>query len=172
MPVYIALFRAVNVGGSNTLSMADLKSICVDAGFAQVETYIASGNVLFTSRLSEPKVKTAMEERLQTHAGRPVGVVVRTAQEPADVLKANPFPDAPANHTVAIFLNASPSLDTLDHVRGVNDEEVRLGRREIYVRYGTLGIGRSKLKIPAARDGTARNMSTVAKLVQLAAARR
>jgi uncharacterized protein (DUF1697 family) len=45
---------------------------------------------------------------------------------------------------------------------------MRLGAREIYVRYGA-GIGRSKLKIPAAKTGTARNMNTIAKLAEMAA---
>jgi uncharacterized protein (DUF1697 family) len=52
-------------------------------------------------------------------------------------------------------------------VTGKKDEELRLGKREIYVHYGE-GMGTSKLKIPAVRDGTARNMNTVAKLAAMA----
>jgi uncharacterized protein (DUF1697 family) len=51
MPGYIALLRAVNVGGTGKLPMADLKAMCGDAGFARVQTYIASGNAVFESRL-------------------------------------------------------------------------------------------------------------------------
>jgi uncharacterized protein (DUF1697 family) len=83
------------------------------------------------------------------------------------VLKANPFPGAPGKRVVAIFLDEKPPGDALDHVRGQGSEEMRLGEREIYVRYGE-DMGRSKLDIPAARAGTARNMNTVAKLVELA----
>ncbi|MGD0959984.1 MAG: hypothetical protein ABSB19_09260, partial [Methylomonas sp.] len=56
--------------------------------------------------------------------------------------------------------------DTLAGVKGRSDEEISLGRREIYVYYAS-GIGRSKLKIPAAMSGTARNINTVAKLVEM-----
>jgi len=94
MTRYIALLRAVNVGGTGKLPMADLKSICEDAGFARVETYIASGNVVFESKAAPSKVKSELEARLLEYAGKPIGVMVRTAAEMRTVLKANPFPDA------------------------------------------------------------------------------
>src|SRR5262249_19060049 len=113
MPIYIALLRAVNVGGTGKLPMSDLKAMCLDAGFTDVRTYIASGNVLFRSTLSEGKVKSTLEARLAAYAGKPVGVAVRTAAELAAVLKANPFPKAQPNRTVAIFLDAPPPKDAL-----------------------------------------------------------
>ena len=70
-------------------------------------------------------------------------------------------------YTYAIFLNTAPPSDALKRVTGQQDEEMRLGKREIFVHYPT-GMGRSKLRIPAAKAGTARNMNTVAKLVELA----
>ncbi|HXE26168.1 MAG TPA: hypothetical protein VN637_14890, partial [Roseiarcus sp.] len=73
-----------------------------------------------------------------------------------------------ANRTVAIFLDRAPALDALSAAKGQADEELRLGAREIYVHHPD-GIGRSKLTIPAARDGTARNMNTVASLAAMAA---
>jgi uncharacterized protein (DUF1697 family) len=83
MPSYIALLRAVNVGGTGKLPMAELKAMCMAEGFGDVQTYIASGNVVFTSKLAAAEVKAALEKRLQDYAGRPVGVVVRTADEMA-----------------------------------------------------------------------------------------
>jgi len=168
MPRYVALLRAVNVGGTGKLPMTELKAMCADAGFADVQTYIASGNVVFSSKLGAPKVKAALEKRLQAYAGKPVGVAVRSADEIAAVLKANPFPKAPPNTTVAIFLDEPPPKDALRDVKGQQDEQMRLGKREIYVAYGS-GMGRSKLKIPAAANGTARNLNTIAKLAELAA---
>ena len=165
---YVALLRAVNVGGTGQLPMADLKAICEDAGFAHVRTYIASGNVVFASTAAAAKVKAALEARLLAYAGKPVGVVARTAAEIAAVLAANPFPTAPPNRTVAIFLDKAPPADALDHAAGVNREEMRLGVREIYVHYPD-GQGTSKLRIPAAKAGTARNMNTIAKLAEMAA---
>lgn len=168
MPRYVALLRAVNVGGTGKLPMTELKAMCIAAGFADVQTYIASGNVVFSSKLGEAKVKATLETRLQAYAGKPVGVAVRSSDEIAAVLKANPFPKAPPNHTVAIFLDAAPPKHALKEIKGQQDEEVRLGKREIYVAYGS-GMGRSKLKIPAAAEGTARNINTIAKLAEMAA---
>jgi uncharacterized protein (DUF1697 family) len=170
MPIFVALLRAVNVGGTGLLPMAELKALCVDAGFAQVQTYIASGNVVFRARSPAAKVKAALEARLQARAGKPVRVAIRTADEMEAVLQGNPFPGAPAKRVVAIFLDAPPPPDALDHARGLGAEELRLGVREIYVRYGE-DMGRSKLDIPAARAGTARNMNTIARLVELARSR-
>jgi len=170
MTRYVALLRAVNVGGTGKLPMADLKAMCADAGFRNVETYIASGNVVFDSPGSEAKVKAALEARLLDHAGKPVGVLVRTGAEMAAVLKANPFTKTAPKHTYAIFLDDKPPADALKQAKGVADEEMRLGNREIYVHYPSAGSGRSKLKIPAAKNGTARNMNTVAKLAGMAKA--
>ena len=169
MPVYVALLRAVNVGGTGKLPMSDLKAMCVDAGFSGVRTYIASGNVVFTSGLKVDQARSRLEQRLNAFAGKPVGVIMRTAGEMAQVLKDNPFPKAQPNRTVAIFFDRAPPADTLTSITGHKDEELSLGDREVYVHYGD-GMASSKLKIPAARLGTARNMKTIAKLVELAGA--
>ena len=170
MDSYVALLRAVNVGGTGKLPMSDLKAICESAGFADVRTYIASGNAVFISAQPAAQVKAVLEQALQEYAGKPVGVLVRTAQEMAAVLAANPFPDAAPNRTMAIFLDHAPVGDALDKVTGLKNEQLARGAREIYVHYGD-GIGESKLKIPAAQEGTARNMNTVAKLVEMSASR-
>jgi uncharacterized protein (DUF1697 family) len=168
MPSLVALLRAVNVGGTGKLPMSELKAMCEELGFANVRTYIASGNVVFTSRKSEAAVKAALEKRLATYAGKPVGVLVRTADEMAQVLADNPFPKLAPNRTMAVFLDKAPPADTLKSVRGQKDEKIRLGKREIYIHYGE-GMGQSKLVVPAAKTGTARNMNTVAVLAKMAA---
>jgi uncharacterized protein (DUF1697 family) len=168
MTTFIALLRAVNVGGTGTLPMAKLKAICSDAGFMRVQTSIASGNVVFASQDAKTRVKSELEKRLEAYAGKPIGVVLRTASEMQAVLKGNPFPKGAPNHTYVLFLDKPPPGDALNKVAGMNDEEIRLGRREIYVHYPS-GMGRSKLKIPAAKSGTARNMKTVAALADMAA---
>jgi len=80
----------------------------------------------------------------------------------------NPFPDAPLNRTMALLLDRAPPIDTLATIRGRKDERIELGRREIYIHYGE-GMAKSKLVVPAAKTGTARNMNTVAALARLAA---
>ncbi len=164
---FIALLRAVNVGGTGKLSMGELTALCEAEGFTEVRTFIASGNVIFKSGKSESQIKAALEASLRAYAGKPIGVLVRTAVELAAVRKANPFPEAAPNRTVAIFLNKPPPATALAEITGQAGEEVRLGKREIYVHYGA-GMAKSKLRIPAAADGTARNMNTIAKLTALA----
>jgi uncharacterized protein (DUF1697 family) len=168
MGSFVALLRAVNVGGTGKLPMSELKEMCEKLGFESVRTYIASGNVVFTSRKSEAAINTALEKQLETYAGKPVGVLVRSAAEMAQVLADNPFPKAAPNRTMAVFLDHAPSADTMAGVRGRKDEQIKLGRREIYIHYGE-GMGQSKLVIAAAKTGTARNMNTVAKLAEMAA---
>jgi uncharacterized protein (DUF1697 family) len=167
MPVFVVLLRAVNVGGTGKLPMSDFKRLCEKAGFQNVRTYIASGNVVAERDGGEAEAKAGLEAELRAYAGKPVGVIVRTAAEMAGVVALNPFPDGAANRTVAIFLDHAPPPEALKDIKGQASEEIRLGAREIYVHYPD-GIGRSKLRIPAASDGTARNMNTVAKLAAMA----
>jgi uncharacterized protein (DUF1697 family) len=167
VPVFVVLLRAVNVGGTGKLPMGDLKRLCEKAGFRNVRTYIASGNVVAERDGAETKAKAALEAELEAYARKPVGVIIRTAAEMAKIVANNPFPDRSASQTVAIFLDHVPPADALKEVKGRANEEVRLSKREVYVHYPD-GIGRSKLRIPAANDGTARNMNTVAKLAAMA----
>jgi uncharacterized protein (DUF1697 family) len=157
MAAFIALLRAVNVGGTGKLPMSELKAMCGELGFTSVRTYIASGNVVFASRKSEAAIKSSLEKRLAAYAGKM-----------AEVSAKNPFPKAAPNRTVAIFLDEAPPKDAIATARGRKDEEIKLGKREIYVHYGE-GMGQSKLVIPAAKAGTARNMNTVATLAEMAA---
>jgi uncharacterized protein (DUF1697 family) len=168
MSSFVALLRAVNVGGTGKLPMSDLVAFCEELGFTSVRTYIASGNVVFGSRKSEAAIKASLEKRLEVYAGKPVGVLVRSVAEMAQIAADNPFPKLAPNRTVAIFLDRKPPSDTLAAIRGRKDELIELGRREIYVHYGD-GMGKSKLVIPAAKTGTARNMNTVAVLAKMAA---
>ena len=168
MHSYIALLRAVNVGGTGRLPMSELQAMGRAAGFSKVKTYIASGNVVFQSTATAKTVKAKLEAHLLAHVGKQVVVAVRTAREMAAVIESNPFANAPAERTVAIFLEEAPAADALDHATGVRGEEMRLGVREIYVHYRS-GIGTSKLRIPAAENGTARNLNTIRKLAAMAA---
>jgi len=168
MTAFVALLRAVNVGGTGKLPMATLKSLCEDAGFANVRTYIASGNVVFDSGLAAAKIKAALAARLQDYAGKPVGVLIRDASEMAAIVAANPFADQPGNRVMAIFLDDPPPEGALDAARHRTDEQLALGVREIYAFYPG-GMGTSKLRIPAAATGTARNMNTIATLARMAA---
>lgn len=167
MTAYVALLRAVNLMGSTTLPMVELRAVAASLGFERARTYIASGNLVFSSTLLEGAVKYELEAALERHAGRTIGVLVRTGAEMEEVSAANPFKDRPASQVLALFLDAAPTAEAVAAARNRSDEEIALGRRELYIHYPT-GQGKSRLVIPAMRAGTARNMNTVAKLVELA----
>jgi uncharacterized protein (DUF1697 family) len=163
---YVALLRGVNIGG-RLLKMDELRRIAGELGLDQPRTFIASGNLLFSSDKSEAALKRELEAAIADHMGKPVGVMIRTAAEMAQAAKANPFADQPGNRVVAIFLDEAPAKDAIDGATNIADEVMALGKREIYVHYPS-GQGESKLKIPTASSGTARNMNSVAKLAELA----
>ena len=167
MKTHICLLRAVNVGGTGKLPMAELRAMCEAAGFVDVRTYIASGNVVLRSASTAKEVQATLAAILAEYAGKPVGVLVRSPAEMAAVLADNPFQGAAPNRLVTIFLDTAPPHDALDTVSGVQGEALALGTREIYVHYGAAMVD-SKLKIPAAKKGTGRNLNTVAKLAAMA----
>ena len=169
MTAYVALLRGVNLVGKSTLRMAELQDIAGALGLGSPRTFIASGNLLFTSDQPEEKLRRMLEQQLQAHMGKDVRVMLRTADEMDAVVQANPFPEAPANQVQAFFMNEPPPADLIATVRNqADDERIATGVREVYVAYGERGIGRSRLRIPAAEAGTARNMNTVARLAGLA----
>ena len=170
MTTYIALIRAVNVGGTGKLPMAELRALCATLGYGRVETYIASGNVVFDSELAAERVQAQLEHRLRAHTGKDVGVFLRTAAQMRSTLTKNPFADKDPQRTYAFFLHDALAAGALAGVRGRVDEDIGLAGREIYVHYPS-GMGQSKLQIPAAKLGTARNLNTVAKLVELSGRR-
>ena len=167
MTNYVALLRAVNVGGTGNLSMRELKTLCADAGFDNVRSYIASGNLLFGSTDSEKKVRATLEAKLKAHAGKPVGVIIRTAAEIAGIVKRNPFADQPGNRVMVLFTDEKLPADPLEDAHGRKDEELKRGKRELFIFYPK-GQGTSRLTLPAMKAGTARNMNTVAKLAEMA----
>lgn len=168
MTDYVALLRAVNVGGTGKLPMAALAQMCEAVGFGKVKTYIASGNVVFQSEGSEDQVRSAMEDQLHAYAGKSVGVIVRTAAEIADTLARNPFVDAPGNRVMVLFVDGPLPADLLDGVTGIKNEQVRLGKRELFVFYPD-GMANTRLRIPSEKHGTARNINTVARLADMTA---
>ena len=168
MTAYVALVRAVNVTGTGMLPKGDLKAMGESCGFDNVRTFINSGNLLFTSELAKSTVQRRIEEKLADYFGKPVPAYVRSAGEMADAAKQNPFANDHPSRVMAHFIDEKPVQAMLDEARDVQAERLALGPRLIYVSYGE-GIGKTKLKLPAIRKGTARNMNSVAKLAELLA---
>jgi uncharacterized protein (DUF1697 family) len=163
LTTYVALLRAVNVGGTGKLAMADLRAMGEALGFANVRTFIASGNLLFDSDLAEGEVKAMIEARLADYAEKRVPVLIRSATELAAVVAADPFPDAHGSRHMVFFYDTPPAPDLIAGCRDVNGERLSLGVRELYVDYGD-GIRFTKLKIPGKEDRTGRNMNSVRKM--------
>lgn len=166
MASQIALLRAVNVGGTGTITSKDLASLCARCGFTDVKTVLQSGNAVFQTSLGEAAVKKKLAAALQEHMKAPVGVLVRDGEALASVLAHNPFPDAPTNRVIVFFLDEPLAPRALDAVKGRADEEIVARGREVYVHYPS-GQGRSKLKLPFAPTATGRNLNTVARLAAL-----
>jgi uncharacterized protein (DUF1697 family) len=169
MTKFVALLRAVNVGGTGKLPMKQLTMLCGGCGFDNVRTYIQSGNVVFESRRTEKAVHDALAKALTERMGKPADLVVRTAAEMRAVLKANPFPDKEGAKVAVAFLAAAMPRRALDDVVAPGGEDVRPGKRAVYIYYSN-GMGRSKLKLPKDLGVvTVRNINTVGKLVEMMA---
>lgn len=147
--------------------MAELRAMAERCGFAEPRTHIASGNLVFRTSLPADAARRALERELEGWAGKPVPVFLRTPAELDAVLAANPFPDAPGNRCLVTFLDAPPPEGWQSEIRHLKHEEIAAIGREIYIHYGD-GMGQSRLVIPAARSGTARNLNTIRKLVEMA----
>jgi uncharacterized protein (DUF1697 family) len=168
MTVFVALLRAVNVGGTSILPMKELAILCTGLGFNHVRTYIQSGNVIFDSPLGKDIARQELEQALSKKMGKPVDVLLRTAAELRSVLAANPFADAQPSKVAVLFCASNLPQGWLEQLPIPGSEEVRAGKKEIYIHYPE-GMGRSKLKLPASTGTvTARNLNTVAKLLAMA----
>ncbi len=167
MKTYVALLRAVNVGGTGKLPMAELREMCEEAGFEAVQTYIASGNVVFESGESVEKCRTVLEASLEDRAGKPVDVFIRTGREMSALVEANPFAGEPGNRVMVHFLAGEPPADLAAGARGRENEAIEPGPDVVYVHYPD-GMGRSKFSLDLG-PSTARNMNTVGRLAEIAA---
>lgn len=161
---YIALLRAVNVGG-RTLKMDRLRSELADLGLGDVRTYVQSGNVLFSTARSRSAVAKQLEDRLG------VRVLLRTRDELASIVAGRPFPDTTKLHVT--FLDARPGGDGLRDLAAASfaPEEFRAAGTELYV-YCPNGYGRAKLNNGFLErklrvTATTRNWRTVTTLLEL-----
>jgi uncharacterized protein (DUF1697 family) len=165
----IALLRGVNVGGNKKVEMARLRALMEELGYSGVRTYVNSGNVVFTGpRRSEKHLEATIAKAF----GFDVPVVLRSRDELADIVQANPLRDVatdPAKHLVIFCAAAAATeLDPADFA----PETFIVRGREVYL-WAPGGIGTSPLaKVLATKSlgdkSTARNWRTVEKLLALA----
>jgi uncharacterized protein (DUF1697 family) len=175
--VYIALLRAVNVGGRNSVAMAELRALCDDLGLSGARTILQSGNVVFRSALARAKIVPLLEAEIAQRFGVKADVVLRSAREWTALVEANPFPreaiDDPAHLHVMCCVQA-PSAAAVSALAAaiVGRETVQAVGRDLYLVYPD-GAGNSRLTNAMIERylttrGTARNWNTVRKLAELA----
>lgn len=171
MARYVALLRGINVGGHRKVRMEDLRAWIAAAGARDVATYIQSGNAVFAhpSR-SAGKLAGELAAAIAKASKLDVGVIVRSADEWAEVIARRPFAGAQDDHLHVSFLAAAPPADALAALEAAKlaPEAWELVGRELYL-YLPNGMGRSKLAAALARSkafatATARNWRTVLQL--------
>mgnify|MGYP001283973867 CR=1 FL=1 len=174
--MYVALLRAVNVGG-HKVAMADLRTMVAGLGHGRVRTLLNSGNVLFSATGEDSR---QLEEELETESAKqlrvPTDFMVRSAADWAGVIGHNPFPEEAESdpaHVVVVCLKAAPQAAEVDGLQAAitGRELVRCHGRQLYVTYPD-GIGASRLTMPVIEKrlgtrGTGRNWNTVLKIAQL-----
>jgi uncharacterized protein (DUF1697 family) len=179
MPAYIAVLRAINVGGTGKVPMAELKAACAAAGLKRVATYIASGNLVFESEQPASAVKATIADLLRDRFGLTRNQpLIRTPDELARAIAGNPFIDAATDRPNLLqltFLDEVPAPEAAAALAGYSGpERLHLAGDHLYVDY-VEGVGRSKLT-PALLDkalrvpATARNWNTVNTLLGMARA--
>lgn len=170
---YVALLRAVNVGGRK-VTMKELRERAEALGYETCRTLIASGNLVFeTKKTPEARLEAALEAMIEESFGLFSDVMVRNPAEWSAALSANPFPKkakADPAHLVCMICKTRPDAAViesyLEKFRAKHDkgEQLSIVGREIYIDYGD-SIGESKLNLPkAVATGTARNWNTMLKL--------
>jgi uncharacterized protein (DUF1697 family) len=169
----VALLRAVNVAGHGVIKMADLRRAFQALGYADVTTYIQSGNVIFTSGAAVLAID--LETAITAAFGMDVTVVLRTSSQMKGVVQRNPFTDVDPSEVHVGFMPQRPSAAVarkLD-LRRFSPDDVVVQGSELYLHLPN-GIGRSKLPGYLGRQLevpiTIRNWRTVTKLVELVTA--
>jgi uncharacterized protein (DUF1697 family) len=176
MDIFIALLRGINVGGHNKIPMAELRSVCADLGWDDVQSYIQSGNLVFKASSTPANLEIELEGAIERQFGLSIPVIVRAEADWSAYVNGNPYPEASQrepNLVMLILSKAPPNRDAVEGLleRALNDERIVQMGDALWIHFPG-GSGRSKLS-PALLDRlvgstvTARNWRTVLKLDEL-----
>jgi len=176
--VVISLLRGVNVGGHNKIRMETLRALYAGLGLGDVQTYLQSGNVLFTTdKRSLDGLAREIEDALERECGFRPSVIQRTAAGLGEVVRNNPFAnrtDVEPAKLAVIFLARDPGEAARNKVLAMQiaPEELVFGSREYYVHFPH-GMGRTKFPYAAVdralgTPGTGRNWNSVTNLLKMA----
>lgn len=172
MSRYVALLRAINVGG-HVVKMERLRALFEELSFIDVETVIASGNVLFSS---SARNTSALEEKVERHLAAALGydvtTFIRTPDEMHVVAGFDPFPGlVEEGHTLSVaFLKQHPGEQVAGRLHGMRTDydELRVHGRELYWlargRTSDSTIWRTPMEKVLGGPATSRNVTTVRKL--------
>jgi uncharacterized protein (DUF1697 family) len=171
---HILLLRGINVGAHNRIAMAELKRLLEAAGMNDVRTYLQSGNVVLSSDVPAAKLAMRCRRAIAEGAELDVGVLVRTRNELAAIVRRNPLADVavdPKRYQVSFFERAPAggAVKALEELATAGERLVAIGR-ELYA-WHPAGVAKSRLWAHlAARElgATARNWNTVTKLLEIA----
>ena len=173
MATRIVLLRAVNVGGA-TLPMAELRAIAAELGATDVATYIASGNLIADVASDPVAFDRALEKAVEARFGFVRDVISRTREQVQAALDAHPFEVVEPKFSYVSFLTAEPTADALAKAQTYEtfDDRWQVIGSEMHIRYAD-GAGRPQMKSDTIGRalgvaGTARNLNTVKKLIDLA----
>ena len=178
---YIALLRGINVGAQKPIKMTELKQLFEAQGFGRVQTYIQSGNVVFTADRAEEPLRRQLEREIAAAFGFPVSVALRTADELERLIAQCPFAADALRDEESLYVSLlaeAPAQAGIDRLlgRGSDVDELRLVGREVYLLLRqsirltlfTNAFLERTLGVPA----TARNWRTISKLGELGRALR
>jgi uncharacterized protein (DUF1697 family) len=163
-----AMLRGVNLGKRKVI-MSELRALIEGAGFTDVRTLVASGNLVLNAKLTGAKLETKLEKVILEGLELKTDVFVRDADQLDAIIAANPFkPFAKANPNFLVvnFMRgpaAKAELQAMEKT-ALTGEEIRQGKDCLYIKF-PVGQGPSKLKTP--KLATARNWNTVTKLAAM-----
>lgn len=172
MPRYVALLRAINVGG-RTVKMDRLRALFEELRFKNVETFIASGNVLFDTTTKDlGALERTIEKHLEASLGIEVGTFVRALHDLPAVIANHPFGDAKSRgHTLSVgFFKEPVGSDATAKLRSTDSDydEFHVNGREVYwLCHGNMSdsvIWRGPLKNVLSAVNTFRNVTTIQRL--------
>jgi uncharacterized protein (DUF1697 family) len=174
MPKYVAFLRAINVGG-HVVKMDQLRRLFEEMKFANVETFIASGNVIFDSRAAATALESKIEKYLNQQLGYEVKTFLRTVPELAAIAAHKPFSDAELNATGHIlyvgFLGKAPGQSQIEVVMSLAGrvDSFQVSQRELYwlcrKSFSESEVSGALLEKKLGMAATLRNINTVRRIV-------
>lgn len=177
MTTHIAMLRGINVSGHKILKMDGLRALFAHMGFHNIQTYVQSGNVIFSTNEPPPGLAAKIEKRILKEFGFDVPVLTKTAKEMAEIVKRNPFVKNSALDQTKLhvtILSDDPPRDALELLQpfAAASEQVRIVGRAVYLYcpngYGNTKLSNTTIEKKLGRRATTRNWKTMKTLLDMA----